>query len=296
VLASGQPYPRNLVVDSDYVYWTNEGTTPKNHTDAAVMKVSLDGGDALVAAADGAEPLAIANDADTLYWTTGYGAPTLRKMPIAGGEAETLAPDIGSWSITLDGDQIYATSYTGRGLLSVPTDGAAPSVLYPTGVGNVVYDSENLYFATGDPDGSFTGVFRAVMLVSMPKGGGDLTVLTSGVDLPLAGVNSLVLASNSLYWGDATRGTVETVELDGTGRRIIASDQHSVFGIGADADYLYWTSDRQGGVLKAPLDGSAEPVQIAKFPLKAPWGLTLDADNIYVTVYDYMGMIVKIAK
>jgi hypothetical protein len=296
VLASGQPYPRHLVVDSDYVYWTNEGTTPKNHTDAAVMKVSLDGGKASVAAADGFEPLAIVKDADNLYWTTGNGAPTLRKMPIAGGESELLAPDIGSWTITLDGDQIYGSSYTGLGLLSVPVDGGTPDVLYPTAVSSVVFDSENLYFATADRDGSLTGVAGARVLVSMPKGGGELTALTSALDLPLAGVNSLVLASDSLYWGDATRETVETVKLDGTGRRIIASEQHSVFGIGADADYVYWTSDRQGGVLKAPLDGSAEPVQIAKFPSKAPWGLTLDADHIYVTVYDYMGMIVKIDK
>ncbi len=49
-------------------------------------------------------------------------------------------------------------------------------------------------------------------------------------------------------------------------------------------------------MLKAPLDGSAEPVQIAKFPQKAPWGLTVDAEYIYITVYDYLGQIVKIKK
>ncbi len=287
--------PRNLVVDDQFVYWTNEGTLVNDYHDGAIMKAAIDGGEPIVVAGDQPEPLAIAQDADNLYWTTS-GGPNLMKMPKAGGEVETLAPNIATWSITVDGSNIYALSFTGQGLLSVPTNGDPPKVVYAPGAGNVAYDSKKLYFATGDKDGSLTGAAGSNILVSMPKAGGDLTVLTSSLELPFARVDSLVLAAKSLYWGDSTRETVETVKLDGTGRRIIASDQHSVFGLGADSDYLYWTSDRQGGVLKAPLDGSADPVQIAKIPSIPAWGLALDADNVYVTVYGYPGMILKIKK
>jgi hypothetical protein len=65
-LASHQPFPRGIVVDSSYIYWVNyvSGTA----TTGTVNRVPIGGGTTVTLATGQASPLGLAEDAMALYW------------------------------------------------------------------------------------------------------------------------------------------------------------------------------------------------------------------------------------
>ncbi len=68
-IATGQPYPFGIAVDSQNVYWTNNGTA----SGGTVMKVPLAGGTPTVIASGQNFPMGVALDATNVYWTDNAG-------------------------------------------------------------------------------------------------------------------------------------------------------------------------------------------------------------------------------
>jgi hypothetical protein len=111
-LASGLRGPRDIAVDSTSVYFTNDGNT--NDGSGTLMKVPVGGG-AVVTLAGAARPGGIAVDSTSVYWGEGGNGASpaaLRKAPLSGGAATTLASDPGM-AIAVDSTSIYFATAVG---------------------------------------------------------------------------------------------------------------------------------------------------------------------------------------
>jgi hypothetical protein len=285
VIATGQPFPRAVAVDSTSIYWVNEGTEPKDEVDGALMKASLDGGAPVVLAADQPFALSIAVDDVNVYWVSQDGAngAKVQKVPLQGGTPVVLATGVLDASgLAVDGSNVYYQFLAGGFIMAVPIAGGTPVTLNTLG-GSPVIDSTSLYFATTDRNAALTGVAGNHLLVSMPRAGGALTVLTSSSDAQLGQVTSLAVGSTNLYWGDNDKQTIETLPVHGGTRSTLATKQQTPFGMAVDAVNLYWST--ASAVMELPLAGGT-PRAIATGQ-DNPWGIAIDATTVYWA--DYSG-------
>jgi hypothetical protein len=160
LLADVQHYPNNLAVDDQFVYWTNSlaatGTINKAPLDGSntvgieiaanqdwpydivvarqtlywtnalggqVMQMPVDGSLPPVALASGQlpEPMGLAFDGESLYWTN-YSIPfedsvgSIMTAPLDGGAWTELAA-AQSYHLAVDGTSVYWTSYVGGTIL-----------------------------------------------------------------------------------------------------------------------------------------------------------------------------------
>lgn len=84
-LASGHPFPRNVVVDDAFVYFTHSSAV-ESDTDGAVIMVAKSGGDAVTIAKAQNRPRGIAVDvapdgSHTVYWAT-YGDGKIQRVRV----------------------------------------------------------------------------------------------------------------------------------------------------------------------------------------------------------------------
>jgi hypothetical protein len=97
-LASGQYYPRALIVDAVNVYWTDLN---------AIMSVSTGGGTPVTLASEQNQPWGLTVDDVNVYWTDNGG--NVMSVPIVGGSAVTLATGESPCGLALDNVSVYWT-------------------------------------------------------------------------------------------------------------------------------------------------------------------------------------------
>ncbi|WP_437938124.1 hypothetical protein [Sorangium sp. So ce341] len=186
ILADGQTYPMDIAADAANVYWTSadQGT---------VMKVPVQGGDAVALATAQESPLGVAVDATHVYWVNEGG--TVMKVPIEGGDVVTLAEgQTKPKDIAVDADFVYWTNDGGT-VMKATLDGGGPFTL-AEGQRNprkLAIDAESVYWTNDD------GTVKKV-----PVGGGDITTLATGQDHPLG----IAVDATSVYWTNSADGTV----------------------------------------------------------------------------------------
>jgi hypothetical protein len=146
----------------------------------------------------------VAVDDQNVYWTNQGGDAAVEKAPLTGGPAVKLTP-VGS------ADNIVVAAGTvaysgGGGLMSVPTTGGSPSVLFAPANGNSVSalatDGSNVYFTTTD------GIVGRV-----PLGGGTAVTLATGQGNPT--LFGLAVNSSNVYWASGANGTIVTAPIGG---------------------------------------------------------------------------------
>ncbi|HEX8789452.1 MAG TPA: protease pro-enzyme activation domain-containing protein [Polyangiaceae bacterium] len=150
-----------MAIDSTNVYWTNTATF-------GVMKVPKAGGSPVVlATTSGFNPIRIAVDGTTVYFTTDGGP--LMSVPIAGGSATTLTSQgVKAEGLAVDSTGVYWTGCVGNctlppaGVFTVPLGSisATPTQLYgtfSTQPMGIALDATFAYWTEDDSGGSTTG-------------------------------------------------------------------------------------------------------------------------------------------
>ncbi len=240
-LVSGLSTPKGIAVQGANVYWV-EGLE-----DGAVKTVPVNGGTPTMLAAE-QWPIAIAADAESLYWTalgstSTFGDGRVMKMPLAEGTPTTLVAALNSApeSIAINATGVYWADTDAKAIMRVPLAGGAATVLAgaqvaPTGVSA---DAANVYW-TND----------AGEVLKVPSGGGVVVTLASGRSLPLA---TAVDATN-VYWSESGTiggGNVASVSICGGTVTTLATAQIGLgTGFAVSSSKAYWTT--QGGLLSAP--------------------------------------------
>jgi hypothetical protein len=225
-LASGQDQPTALALGEAELFWNNLGSR-------AIIRVSLDGGAPTAVLEDAGRPLNmvvaggalffggdglvtlpldggpvgeaglpgsvqyVAADATHLLWSL-YGGE-IRRVPLAGGPEELVAPGPNDLTSLIVGPtHIYLATFGGK-IGRVPLDGGPVELLSTSErfARGLALDGDVLYWAAG-PEGAADGLIRRL------RPGGSPETFAAGQGKP----DSIVVAGDGVYWIDAQAGTV----------------------------------------------------------------------------------------
>ncbi|WP_394844905.1 hypothetical protein LZC95_48650 [Pendulispora brunnea] len=242
-LASGQPVGWGIATDSEKIFWGGLGyvrTMPK----AGGIPTTL-------WAEDNQYGTWLATDGTTVFFTTreNSGGNRLRRVPIAGGTSQVLYETTSTTDLTelgLDTNNVY-TAYR-RDFLRIPKGGGTPTV-----VASFNEEPCRIHY-----DGAVAFLNLGNTIARLPLAGGTpLTVFDGTVDgKTVYGCLSLAADANNLYFSAYTEPfTVEgifKVAKTGGAAVQIAAGQKTIYNMGVDAKYVYWST------------GSAEVFRIPK--------------------------------
>jgi hypothetical protein len=254
-LASGQGHPYGIAVSGNNVYWTS--------TDDGAIRTALKGAAGFAAGIylDGTDggatrsPTALLANTDNLVWIdTNFGGDTrggIIECPIAGC-TNPHAINIfqsGAVGLTFSTPDVFWTAGGSAGYVATCPNctynmdppklgGAIPS---PAGLSA---DSDALYVATESEPG---GVLK------IEKAGGTAKPLISGQNRPFGiVVDDTYVFFTTRGTDGAADGTVTRMsKLDGSNPTPIATGLRSPAWIVADLDYVYWTNEADGTVMRA---------------------------------------------
>jgi hypothetical protein len=157
----------------------------------------------------------IALDTDAVLWTVlGEG---VKRVPKNGGMVEDVATDQDAWSVAVDEERIYWSSYTlmqdetaTGALRAVSKAGGDPVELAAGPAKDIALDSENIYWVTEVIAGESGQIWR------MPKAGGTpiMTGVTQGLiySFFVKGVSLYVVDDRGLVRMPVTGGPVEEID------------------------------------------------------------------------------------
>jgi hypothetical protein len=138
---------RYMTVDANDAYWTGE--------DGYVRAAPVDGSAPARTIASGQEdPLGIAVDATTAYWTTIAADAGLVAAPLDGGPAMAIAAGPGVYGVAVDPTNVYFTTYDG--FESLPLGGGV-ALPFDAGTGivqGIAVDATSIYLAIADIGGA----------------------------------------------------------------------------------------------------------------------------------------------
>jgi hypothetical protein len=254
----------------------NAVTAPRNVPDAS----SAAGGDSDAATAPDAAmtPDASMPDAAT---TSEAGAPPTGPLcvgiPCFAGPPQVLATSQGSAKgLVVDADYIFWAATAGQALMVTPKDGS-PTSTDPTptaGPFRVGLDDTNVYFtsAAGGYVATAPKTSRGRLAPKVPP---PITVLASGEGQP----QSLVVATEGVYFTDEQTGTLRRVALDGSVVETLFSGLSAGSDLAIDADSVYY-ADATAGEIHAVNRVSLTDTRLAK-GLDHPAAPVPRADTLY---------------
>ncbi|MFT3770428.1 MAG: hypothetical protein QM820_33795 [Minicystis sp.] len=276
--------PWGIAVDAANVYFTDA-----QGPNGRVMKVPLDGSPASALATMEDLPSAIAVDATDVYF---IAANALRRVPIAGGPAASLAPanDAGYASIAIDAANVYWTNYASAGsTMLLPKAGGTPTVVdsgdeYPSGI---ALAGGSVYWAA----------MEAGAIKSAPIAGGAVTVVASGQSYPRSG---LATDGAYVYWvteGDLPNHLFKAPLAGGPAVDVAAASSDTITpqSLVVDATHAYFldTDIAACGLVKVELASGAVSTIPLGGSVGCPMFLAADAANVYCTTNLGIARIVK---
>jgi outer membrane protein assembly factor BamB len=184
---------QNVAVSATDVYWA---TVPGPD---AVQSVPIDGGAVTTIVSDPNGTTALAVDTSNLYWSTTSG---LYRAALAGGSPTSIGPAVAS--LAVDATDVYYvldSAVSAGTIRRVPIAGGAGTTLASGRLGSLVavaVDDRNVYWIEGN------GTIQQGAVAALPKSGGQVAVLASGLTDPAA----IAVDSTGIYFtsgGDITK-------------------------------------------------------------------------------------------
>ncbi len=278
VLATG-PNSQNLgiAVDDTDVYWSGSDV-------GLVQKVSKMGGAPVTLAMPvGARGLAL--DDAFVYWASDAG---IGRVPKAGGAPQMLGAATGyPWFIAVDDTTAYWTDHMGGHVMAAPKDGSVPPVAIVTGLQitfGLALSSDHVFFTDN----------AAEELLSVPKTGGQPTVMVAGTQAPWA----IAVDATTAYWTEACGpdcGAVRSIPQNGGAPATVAEMLDSPGSVVVHGGSLYFADFGEtgsGAILRVRKEGGA-PVTLAD-GLYEPEMVAVDDSCVYWV--DGHGTVSKIHK
>jgi hypothetical protein len=192
-----------------------------------------------------------------------------------------VSPMVGTVVGNANGDIFWVVS-DGWGPPSVlmgwdPSTGTAKTLLPPGQIMDVWTDPSTLYWRS-------VNEANHVVLLSMPVGGGPVSVLVEWLD-PVANVPGLLgMDDEQLYctkYGDIPSGIIAMPKAGGEGKTIVPNVDPTLHAM--DDTHIYWVNNGEVALYRAPKNGGAVET-VWDVPNRWVMDLAVDACNIYWTV------------
>jgi hypothetical protein len=270
VLAQGMRDPntnitKDLVADDTSVYWAlnDPSSVCSPACNDLIQRVALDGSGAVTLAVGDRRIVALAADADHIYWEEEMMEPvspgchcgsTIKSIPKAGGTMVVL----------VDGSL--------NGTLPNPGPGYTPGSWFTTG-GIAVTGTQVVFGFSAGPD----------QLKSVGLQGGAITTLAT-----LGTIKSIRADGTNAYWIDQAGATLDSVPLAGGSVATLASGLGGAVSLRVTASGLLYSDTGPssgcclqtglGSLKSVPLGGG--PVSTVVAGLDAPAALDADADHL----------------
>lgn len=278
VIAQDEPAPTNVAVRAGFVYWTN-------FTGAgSVVRATVDGADRseLCTAPD---PFDLAVDDDRVWFTA---ADQVSSVPVEGGMPAAFASQTGDpRGLALDADAVHFvdTGMSGADLVRRDKMGGSPTVLVPAAVGPrfLAIVGTDLYWSD-DQALEVTRVATDGMGAPEPLAGAEQA------PWDIAGTADILVWTNLADVGEVRWLALENLE----DVRTLALAVRP-WGITADDEFVYWTSEGDGTVQRSAVDGEQELAETVAFDQQTPRGIAHDDEFLY-WADTAAGTIVKLRK
>ncbi|APR82696.1 Putative serine/threonine-protein kinase pknH [Minicystis rosea] len=289
VFATGESVPHEIAVDANAVYWVDIGTAVGQGQVVRVDKAPphtrtiLEG--SLVQA------LGMAVDAAHVYTTyaAGNGYTVVHQLPKGGGPPNVVYNYSGGngafAAFALQGATFaIATAAPFEGGTVCLGDTASKSCTQLASnlgpVRAVALDAGTIYWSTNQ-----TGeVFRR-------QGSTSEAFVAAGGE---AGLSSLTIDADNVYWTNDGDGTVKMLAKSSPGGEptVLATNEGSPRGIAVDDECVYWADYTSGLVRAAPKAGGPSITLAAG---QGPYAIAVDASGVYAAV-EGDGVVLQIAK
>ncbi len=233
--ANPQNGPFGIVVDAQYVYWTNNlGNT--------VARMPLGGGVApTTVASSQSSPTGIAIDSNNLYWTNASTPGQVMKAALSNLAVATLVGGInGPVGIAVDSTYAYVALESDDYVIKVLLSNGSVAAQV-TGFQNNPYwlaiDSTNVYFTNQATSGDAHQVAQSASM----NAGISLGAANQPQGIATDGANVYWAAGNTIY-KSAVGAT--------NGGKAIATSQSGAAFVAVDGTSVYWTNETAGTVMK----------------------------------------------
>lgn len=210
----------------------------------SVVTARLDSPRSTIAARGDIGPVGLAIDGGLLYFArqqTGSERIDLLEIELASGHERVVTDCSGVLGIAVDEDHLFATTCRSEGGVWRVARAGGPRVpiahhtFCPM---TIAIDDTRVYYVD-----SFGGVSGDFAVLSVPKEGGEPTLVTPTDGLAFAVRDGSVLAFDE--------GALVEVAIDGGARTVLAQGITGAMGVAADDDHVYYTAADASGALVA---------------------------------------------
>lgn len=247
-LATGIPRICCITVDSEYVYYVDQGS---GHN-GKVIRMGKNGENPTVLASGLIWAFGITQDTDYIYFSEGQvhvATGYIKKVPKIGGPITTLATTNSPQGLVVDSNCVYFTSdrYTASKINRVNKDGTNPVTLasgLQTNVDDLAIDDEYVYFYEYTAYQDYVGRVGRV-----PKIGGAVEISASEQDNP----GAVDVDSDYVYFSESGAGNIKRVPKSGGQVETLASGYPGTGTVIVESNYLYYSVANWGD--PHPLNG-----------------------------------------
>ncbi len=283
VFANGERDPLTSVTpdvlfDSANAYWVNTVASVgcAGNCTTIIQRAALGGGTPVTLASGDRKIVAIASDADNIYWEEDSMEPTSPECH-CGSTIKKVPKNGGATVVLVDG--------TLNGTLPAPGPGYIPGSWLPTG--GIAVDATRLYFGVSE---------ISYRIVAVPIAGGSPTTLATVATRDETAGNSIrhiTVAASTLYWIDSGNRNLDALPVAGGNVAVLANglelaDLNHPVGLTITADRAYWSEPgtiggcclqiATGRIRTVPLNGGVPNTVIDG--LDGPVAFALDASDL----------------